>query len=208
MCEMDGRLSLSRVSWWVLTVVWLVMVGALALGRMNDSRGGLLDPVELLQKVHLGAESSWMGMYVSGRKVGYVHTEVEPLKPHGYRIREFSRMSGSMMGARRQMRMRMTVVTDSTLAVVSFTGRLEAQPYETLFRGEVKDNVLSVSVTTGGRTSEKFLPAPEPIYLSQAIKPLLEMGRLGEGDSVKLAGFDPMSLQMQDLIVVLSLIHI
>jgi len=100
------------------------------------------------------------------------------------------------------MRMRMTVITDSTLALISFDGRLEADPYTTEFRGNITDNVLAIEVTAGGRKTDKFIPAPEPIYLSQAIKPLLMAGRLNASDSLKLAGFDPLSLEMQELMVI------
>ncbi len=194
-------MTISRAGWWLLYAVWAVMVGALVLGALNDSSGGLLDPEALLQDVSLKPESTWMGMYLHGRKVGYVHSEVESVDG-GYQIREFSRMSGSMLGNKQQMRMRMDVITDTTLALVSFDGQLEAGPYETSYEGIVEEHVLSLKVTTGGRTSEKFLPAPEPIYLSQAIKPLLQAGKLTEGDSIKLAGFDPTSLQMTDLLVI------
>jgi len=178
------------------------MVAVLALGLLDSPKGGLLAPEELLKRVQLESESSWMGIYLSGQKVGYVHSELEPLASSGYEIREFSRLTGSMMGASQVMLLRMTVVTDSTLAMVSFKGSLNADPYTTAFSGQVDNRVLSVQVTAGGKTTERFIPAPEPLYLSQAIKPLLQAGRLGTGDSLKLAGFDPISAKMQDLVVI------
>ncbi|MFH0765643.1 MAG: transglutaminase domain-containing protein [Calditrichota bacterium] len=195
-------MTLSKLSWWALYLVWFFMVGALFLGILKEPKGGLRAPDELLSGVSLTAESSWMGIYLSGQKVGYIHTEIEPRNEGGYEIREYSRLNASMMGTAQQMRMRMNVITDSTLALVSFNGQLEAEPYDTQFEGEIKASVLSISMTTAGKTTDKFIPAPEPIYLSQAIKPLLQAGRLGSGDSLKLAGFDPLSLEMQDLVVI------
>ena len=181
--------------------MWLAMIVLMFSGMLNKP-GGLRAPEELLAGVHLAEESNWMGIYLSGQKIGYVHTEIEPLATGGYEILEFSRLQGAMMGQMQHMRMRMTVITDSTLALISFEGRLEADPYTTEFAGSITDNVLAIEVTAGGRKTDKFIPAPEPIYLSQAIKPLLMAGRLESSDSLKLAGFDPMSLEMQELMVI------
>jgi len=193
---------LKRLSWWFVSALWLAMVITLITGAHNSPRGGLRVPEELLAGVHLADESTWMGIYINSHKIGYIHTELEPLKPHGYEIREFSSLQGAMMGVMQQMRMRMTVITDSTLALISFEGRLETDLYLTVFKGLIEDRVLKIEVTTGGRKSDKFIPAPEPIYISQAIKPLLHAGRLDESDSLKLAGFDPVRLEMQDLVVI------
>lgn len=192
---------MNRIGWWAAYAVWFLMIGVLAFGMLDARQGGLKAPDELLNGVSLGAESSWMGIYLGGRKVGYIHSVLEP-SGDGYEIREFSRIGGTMLGTDQQMRMRMTVQTDSTFALVAFQGQLEAEPYATQFTGEVKEQVLSIRITAAGKTTEKFLPAPEPIYLSQAIKPLLQAGRLDEGDSLKLAGFDPISMAMQDLVVI------
>jgi len=171
------------------------------LGEPSRAVGGLKGPEDLLGARRVPAESTWMGIYLGGSKVGYVHSELEPLPDGGYEIRESSRMSGAMMGAEQLMKMEMEVKTDSTLALVSFTGSLDASPYATAFSGERSNQVLSIKLTTGGKTSERYIPAPEPIYLSQSIKPLLQAGRLGAGDSLKLSSFDPTGMEMQDLII-------
>ena len=178
------------------------MVGFLIWGGSNRAGGGLRGAEDLLgSSVKLDAESSWMGVYLGGNKVGYIHSELISRPDQGYEITEISRMSGAMMGAQQQMRLRMTVITDSTLALKSFEGSLDASPYLTSFKGRHHDRVLHIELTAGGKTSSRVIPAPEPIYLSQAIKPLLEAGRLGANDSLKLSGFDPISMEMQDLIV-------
>jgi len=188
--------------WWAASALWIGMIVVMFVGMRDVSGGRLMAPEELLAGVHLEYESSWMGIYLSGQKIGFVHTEIEPIAKGGYEIREFSRLQGAMMGQMQHMRMSMTVITDSTLALVSFEGRLEADPYITEFAGRIEDNVLAIELIAGGRRSDKFMPAPEPIYLSQAIKPLLQAGRLDAADSLKLAGFDPMSLEMQELTVI------
>ncbi|MBT3233113.1 MAG: transglutaminase domain-containing protein [Calditrichaeota bacterium] len=190
-----------RLSWWGAYIAWFALIAVLITGYYREPHGGLHAPEELLWGVFLEAESNWMGIYLSGQKIGYVNTELEPLDTHGYEIREFSSIQGAMMGVKQQMRMSTRIETDSTLALVSFRGRLEAEPYATVFSGWVEDKVLRIEVNSGGKSSEKFFPAPEPIYLSQAIKPLLHAGRLGANDSLKLAGFDPVKLEMQDLSV-------
>lgn len=198
----DAERLTKRLAWWGTYLAWFALIAVLITGFYREPHGGLHAPDELLWGVYLEAESYWMGVYLSGQKIGYVNNELEPLDNHGYEIREFYVIQGAMMGVKQQMRMRTRIETDSTLALVSFRGRLEAEPYSTVFAGFVEDNVLRIEVNTGGKTSEKFFPAPEPIYLSQAIKPLLQAGRLDINDSLKLAGFDPMKLEMQDLIVI------
>jgi hypothetical protein len=167
----------------------------------SGQAGGLRGPEELLVATKLSAESTWMGVLVGGTKVGYINSELTPLPNGGYEIAEISRMSGAMMGSQQLMRLQMNVRTDSTLALVSFKGRLDSNPYNTEFEGEHSDRVLKLRLTAGGKTTERVLAAPEPIYLSQAIKPLLGAGRLGAGDSLKLAGFDPLGMEMQDMVV-------
>lgn len=180
----------------------MTAIALLVSGFFNSTGGGLKAPAELLTGVDLQTESYWMGVYLNQSKIGYIHHEIEPLRNGNYEIREFSSLEGAMMGAFQQMRMRMTIITDSTFALVSFKGRVEAEPYTTLFNGWIENKVLTIEVTTGGKKTDKFLPAPEPIYLSQAIKPLLQAGRLDDGDSLKLAGFDPMTIQMQEMVVI------
>ena len=188
--------------WLFFTVAWIAMVAVLITGALNQPRGKMRAPEELLKGVHLPAESTWMGVYVNNEKIGFVRSEVEPLKSSGYELREFSRLQGAMMGAMQQMRVRMTIVTDSTLAMRSFDGRVEVENYLTTFAGRIEDKVLQIEVINAGQKTEKAIPAPEPIYMSQAIKPLLQAGRLAKGDSLKLAGFDPMKLEMQEMTVI------
>ena len=185
-----------------MNLIWIVMIAALFFVSVRSQQGGLQNLDEILQNVDLLSESSWMGVYINGEKVGYVHTELTRSEEGGYLVREFSRLAGAMMGVGQDMKMRMDVVTDDRLALISFDGYLEADPYTTAFAGYVADEILSIQVTAGGQTTEKSIPAPGPIYLTQAIKPLLQRGRLNQGDSITLAGFDPLSLKMQDLVVI------
>ncbi len=194
-------MNIKRYSWWILNIVWIGLVILLSWGNFQ-SEGGLRSPAELLARVELESESIWMGIYLNDKKIGYINTEIEPFGDGGYIIREFSRMTVGMMGVDQDMKMRMEVITDSTLALVSFDGNLEAKPYNTIFKGQIKDKVLSVQVTAGGQTSERFIPAPEPLYTSQSIKPIMKAGRLGPGDSLRLSGFDPISLEMKELVVI------
>lgn len=195
-------MNLSRYMWWGVHTLWVGLLVVLVAGAFQTRSGGLRAPVEMMKKVSLAEESSWMEIFLNNRKIGYLNTEVIPQEDGGYLIREFSRMNAAMMGFGQDMKLRMDVVTDSTLAMLSFDGYLEVDPYITEFRGEVKEKVLSVKITAGGQTSEKFIPAPEPLYTSQSIKPLLRAGRLNEGDSLVLSGFDPISLEMKGLVVV------
>jgi hypothetical protein len=170
-------------------------------GESRAVGGGLRGPEELLKSAKIPAESTWMGIYIGGSRIGYVHSELTPRADGGYEITELSRMAGAMMGAQQKMKMQMTVITDSALAMKSFEGEIDAAPYHTGFKGKHSNQVLSIELTAGGKTSERFIPAPEPLYLSQAIKPLLQAGRLGSGDSLRLSSFDPTSVEMQDLVI-------
>jgi len=170
-------------------------------GVLDSGQGELVSPEDLLCEVNLSPESTWMGIYIQGTRIGYVHSRLEPMESGGYEIEEFSRITGAMMGVQQVMRIRMSVIADSALALVEFDGLLDAEPYATSFSGHVRGKVLTVKVTTGGELIKRVFPAPEPIYLSQVIKPMLQAGKLKEGDSLKLSGFDPVSMQMQDLVV-------
>lgn len=184
----------------MIYALWTGMVAVLLSGVLNPPKGGLRAPEELLGGVSLEREESWMGIYVNGAKIGFIHSELTP-RGGAYVIREVSQMSGALMGAQQEMKVELTVLTDSTLALAAFDGGVESGIYPTRFSGHIEGKVLAVKVTAGGATNERFIPAPEPLYVSQAIKPLLQAGRLGAGDSLKLSGFDPVSMEMQDLVV-------
>lgn len=164
--------------------------------------GGMKAPEELLRATRLPPETVWMGIYLAGQKIGFIQSELEPLPEGGYEISEISRMQAAILGVMQRMRLQMTAVTDSALALVSFDGEFATEQYSAIFKGRHYQRILKIELTTGGRTTEKVFPAPEPLYLSQAVKPLLQGGRLHSGDSLILSGFDPISLQMQDLVVV------
>lgn len=178
------------------------MMFALFSGVLDSKGGTLRSPEELLESVQLTEESAWMGVYLKGAKVGYVSSRLTPLPNGNYEIVEFSRISGAMMGSQQAMIIQMNVIADSALALISFEGNVSADPYITRFQGSLDERVLWINVETGGQNTRRFIPAPEPIYLSQSIKPLVQNGHLKDGDSLKLAGFDPIQLSMQDLIVI------
>jgi len=182
--------------------MWVALVISLATGYFSNPGGGVKSPTQLLSAVQLKAESSWMGIYVGGKKIGYISTELEPSGDGGYVVNEYSLIAGTMLGVGQQMGIRMHQKTDSTLALVSFDGLLDAGLYTSEFKGEVRDKVLTVQVITAGEKQDRYIPAPEPIYLSQSIKPLLQTGRLNAGDSLKLSGFDPITLQLQELYII------
>lgn len=193
---------LKPVGWWIFTGIWLVLLISFILGSNHKTKNGDRTPEELLAGVYLPAESTWMGVYVKDRKLGYIHTEVKPLDQNGYELREFSRIKGSMLGTSQQLKFSMNILTDSSLALVEFNGVIKAEPYSTEFFGRVENEKLIIEVTTGGRISEKILEAPGPVYMSQVIKPLLQAGRLFEGDSLVLTSFDPLTLEMRDLVLI------
>ena len=197
-----GEIVLKKIFWGLLYLIWAVLIVSLFSGILDSGEGELLTPEDLLSDIDIAAESAWMGIYLRGNRIGYVHSELSPIESGGYSIQEFSQINASMMGAEQTMRISMNVTADSTLALIKFKGQLDAAPYSTSFTGELNENVLSIKIATAGKVTERFFPAPEPIYLSQVIKPLLQSGKLDEGDSIKLASFDPVSMQMQEMVVI------
>jgi hypothetical protein len=178
------------------------MIVVLISGALDSGQSTLISPEDLLEKVNLEAESSWQSIYIQDQKIGYANSILKPLQQGGYEISEFSLIEGAMMGTQQSMRLWMSITADSALALVDFEGEVDAGAYSTSYEGRVSDMVLSVKVTTSGNTIERFFPAPEPIYLSQVIKPLIQSGKFNEGDSLKLAGFDPISMKMQDMFII------
>ncbi len=183
-------------------MIWLTMIVVLVSGVLDSGQNTLVSPEDLLENVQLEAESSWLSIYINNQKIGYANSVLKPLPNGGYEISEFSLIEGAMMGAQQSMKMSMNITADSALALVSFEGAVDAGAYSTSYEGCVSDRVLSVKLTTSGNTIERFFPAPEPIYLSQVVKPLIQSGKFTEGDSLKLAGFDPISMKMQDMFIV------
>jgi len=182
----------------LLTSVFII----LSSGSLYILHSEQLTPQELLNEISLSSESDWMGIYLSDNKIGYVYSELKPLPDGGYEITKISRIAGAMMGVQQVMLTRMTTITDSMFALVSFDCRLDATPYVTFYTGEIKNEILSIKVENVGGATEKIQTASKPFYLSPIIKPILQLGKLPKGDTLRLSEFDPLSMQMQDLFVI------
>ncbi|MDP8240276.1 MAG: transglutaminase-like domain-containing protein [Candidatus Hatepunaea meridiana] len=161
-----------------------------------------LTPQELVDEISSPSESDWMGIYLNDNKIGYVYSELKPIPDGGYEIINISRISGAVMGKQQVMLTRMTTITDSMFALVSFDCCLDATPYVTFYTGEIKDKILFIQVEKIGGSTEKIQTASKPFYLSPIIEPILQLGKLPKGDTLRLSEFDPLSMQMQDLFVI------
>lgn len=181
---------------WAGLVVWF-----LGGGRALMS-GGIRSPEELLRGISLSPETEWYSIYLQNRKIGFARNVLEPRPEGGYVISSVSLMNINMMGVEQRVKMEGKVWTDSLLALLEFEGEIDVPQYTTHFKGRYHKRSLIIEITTGGRQEEKVLPASEPIYLSETIKPLIQRGRLGAGDTLKLFSFDPVGVGMQEVIVI------
>lgn len=191
-----------KVLWWGLSILWIAMIVGLLTGVFNPPMGRMMTPDMLIKNVKIEGETVWLGVHILENRVGYINYTIEPLENGDFEINEISYIAVQMMGVNQKVISHFMTIVDSTLALKSFEGFVETDKYATKFSGLIEDHVLGIKLTTGNeKTTDKFMPAPEPIYISYALKSLMQNGKLRDDDSLKLASFDPLTMEMRDIMV-------
>ncbi len=142
-----------------------------------------------------GADSltQWLGVYLSGLKIGYVYLQVVPLE-EGYRVIEKNVMSLKMLGQGKEVSTYQVAVADESFRLREFSFSMKTGDQQVSEEGKARKGTLKVSVITGkGSRSERSYAYSGDLYLPS----LLEAKAALQGlDSGFFLVFDPSTMSL------------
>lgn len=171
----------------IIVLAWLGVMGILVARQRVTRLGpqsGEIPPAFL--------EEQWATILFHGQKIGWGHSEYQPV-PGGYRVIGESRMSIVAMGVKQDARINFTseVSPEFFLKKISFEFHSTAQNIKV--DGEVNDLTLHISLRSpeDAKPEERTITLKEPVSLldTMAIR-AAKMG-LKEGERFKIPVFDP-----------------
>lgn len=194
--KMTGNTKKGRNRWALalgitILIGWLVYAGVF-IHRIHGRRGKVLTP-ELERLAGKELQEDWFAIYQHSRRAGYSHTQLLPQKD-GYAVIEEIFLRLNFMEEVQDVFFNVQGQLASDFSLESFTFRLQAGPIAFRLRGKVEDTLLTLATWMAGQEESRQLPLSGPIYLGSGIKSFLSRQRLREGDTYRVALFDPTSM--------------
>jgi transglutaminase-like putative cysteine protease len=180
------------VSFGITVIAGWLFYAAIFYHRISRGEEEMLRPkVERLASQEL--QEDWFAIYQHGKRTGYSHTELRP-QSEGYILSEELLLRLNFLGDIQEIITWVQATLESDFSVKSFTFRLKAGPIHYNLRGGVMDGKLVLVSQMAGQEQIQELQLSHPIYLSSGFKSFLARQRLREGDTYKLALFDPATM--------------
>lgn len=171
--------------------VWLLSMGLLAFKFYRQP----LSPGPVSERIvePIKAKDEWLGLYMNGQKIGFVHSSVEP-DEDGYWITDRAYMQLQVMGSLKEITTFVQSKVNRDYSLNSFFFELKAGVVKFRVSGRIEDLDLLLTLFTGNKTSYHKIRLGGPVYLSNGISTLIKKARLEKGKSYKVVMFDPASL--------------
>jgi len=187
-----GRKNWLAIFFGIIVIAGWLVYAAVFYHRISRGEEEILTPnIERLASQEL--QEDWFSIYQHGNKTGYSHTELRP-QSDGYILSEELLLRLDFLGEIQQIFTWVEATLESDLSVKSFTFRLKAGPIHYSLKGGVTNGDLILVSQMAGQEQIQKLHLSQPIYLSSGVKSFLARQRLREGDTYKLALFDPATM--------------
>ncbi len=188
----DCMKRLYRIAGLCVVVFWLVMV-ALLIGKQQRMRATLSFDEDFMGGSVENTEE-WAGIYFQGQKIGYTHNELKRIED-GYQINHTILLDMVMMGVAQKTSARINTVTDHAFNLQVFSLRINTGAVSFIAYGTMRpDNVMSLSVVSGGKTEKKTLQLSRAPVISNALKYSIMKDGLRPGSVYERVVFDPMTM--------------
>jgi len=183
----------------VIVSFWLIMTGILLKREVLVTHRPL--PVSGSEEQQTGSVrpvDSWMGVYFTdGTKIGYTHTVVRPRPGSlggGYVARNVTRIGMSLLGYPTVMRatLNWSLDPDGKMQDLRFT--LDTTDSVFAASGEVQDDMLRLTVTTGETEFTRDIPMSENLFVSSTLSPLMTLPDIEENVEYTVEMLDPVAL--------------
>ena len=190
----------------LIIIFWVLMMGLLVKQELIDE-GKTAAYKPFLSKDKLLSDQ-WKGIYFNDSPVGFVHTLVEPYTfekgGSGYRILNDTRMNFMLLQKRSRVRFEAEVFVDEGYGLRSFDFSLNSGAHEMGVSGEVvAGGFMSVEIESQGKISKKRikLPKEEGVIVANIVSPFHSFGELKVGKRYSLKVFNPLSLELESLVL-------
>jgi hypothetical protein len=192
---MQGLLSVARAA---VVVLWLCLLfiqyrSGGTPNLLTGAEAGLTSDVP-----KANANDRWMGVYISGRKVGYTHQRLTP-ENGGFRFTEESLLRIKVLDSDQTVRSEVKGTVAGDWSLRSFSVSLRSGVGVLEATGEVADGHLDVSLLTAGERTQQRLPTDGPLYVAAVARERLVQAGLAPGRELTVSVFDPSSMQNHPL---------
>jgi len=173
-------------------IFWLVMV-VLLVGKQQRTSAPLSFDDDFMGAMVENTEE-WAGVYFQDQKIGYSHNSLKRIED-GYQIHHTIMLDMAMMGVAQRTRAQVNTVTDHAFNLQVFSLRINTGAVSFIAYGDLDaDNVMSLSVVSGGKTEEKKLQLSRAPVITNALKYSIMKDGLRPGSVYERVIFDPMTM--------------
>ena len=183
---------LYRIAGTCAVVFWLVMV-ALLVSKQFRARASLSFDDHFMAATVENIEE-WAGVYFQGQKIGYTHNSLKRIED-GYQIHHTIMLDMAMMGVAQKTMAQVNTVTDHAFNLQVFSLRINTGAVSFIAYGDIDaDNLMSLSVVSGGKTEKKKLQLTSAPVITNALQYSLMKQGLRPGSVYERVVFDPMTM--------------
>lgn len=163
----------------------------------------MVDSLELQEARVLlkSSEESFLGVYFHDERIGYVQNRFSPDKSGDILLAQKAYLLLNILNERQPVKLSGNAVLSSSYLLKEFSFRLEAPFYQMDVSGEVRDNVVYLSMNSGKQKISDRIHLKSPPFLSTNRRSYLISSSLVEGRKTKVPYFDPFTLSVQNSIV-------
>ncbi|MFZ5774202.1 MAG: transglutaminase-like domain-containing protein [Thermodesulfobacteriota bacterium] len=178
-----------------LLLAWLLLLGLLVkrdlfVPRLNQREAEILA---------VNTEESWLGVYFSGKRIGYVRSRLRPdPASDGLRLEQTAFLRLNILGESHPVRMELTAGLSRASLLRDFSFSLASPLYQNRVRGRVEGNTIHFSMQTGKESMEDSITLARPPLLATSQRGYLLRQGMRSGDQLTVPYFDPVSLAVQE----------
>lgn len=183
-----------------LPLIALGILWALSMAWVGVRPAGCVRQVPAWAAPDSAVQEAWHGIYLSGQKAGYSSTISRPDGSGGRLVRNRVFLEISMMGSPQRVVTATDYKMDGRYRLQELSFSMEGAARISL-KGKVTKSRLELEVISGGQKQSQTVALDGPVYLPDAIEPMIANRTLRPGDRYSYSTFDPASLSLQPAVI-------
>jgi hypothetical protein len=181
----------------------LILTGilwALSLAWLGHRQSGCSPQAPAFAAPDSATQEVWHGIYLAGQKAGYSSTLSRPDGSGGRLVRNRVFLELSMMDSPQRVVTATDYRLDGSYRLQDLSFSMEGAAQITL-RGTVRKNRMELEVFSGGQRQQQTIALDGPVYLPDAIEPMIANRTIKKGAKYSYSTFDPASLSLQPAVI-------